>query len=155
VGSATKPPLASGGWGFRPQTPELLLPSPVTFIFPKPFLALKSLLSKRNENNFEIAKIFCFCPLVYYLNSAQGTLANATGSDFSACINYNLYYIILEWRLVGPSPSLPPLAQTSSYATGKGTWPPGFSYMMQQMFDCLHKKPSFYENLFQLSPTLS
>jgi len=33
--SAPKPSLASGGWGFRPQIPEKLLPSPVIVIFSK------------------------------------------------------------------------------------------------------------------------
>jgi len=32
-GSASKPPLASGGWGLCPQAPELLFQSPVTLIF--------------------------------------------------------------------------------------------------------------------------
>jgi len=44
-------------WGLRSQTPvgfrrltsELLLPSPVTVIFSKAFIALKSLLSKMNK----------------------------------------------------------------------------------------------------------
>jgi len=40
IAAEPKPPLASGGWGFRPQTPELLLPSLVTVIFIKTFLAL-------------------------------------------------------------------------------------------------------------------
>jgi len=46
-GFALKPPLAFGGWGLRPQIPELLLSSPVTVIFSKAFVALTSLLSKR------------------------------------------------------------------------------------------------------------
>jgi len=41
--SAPKPPLASGGLGLRPQTPELLFSSPVTVIFLKAYVALTSL----------------------------------------------------------------------------------------------------------------
>jgi len=39
-------PLASNSWGLRPQTPELLLPSPVGVSSWKAFTALTSLLSK-------------------------------------------------------------------------------------------------------------
>jgi len=51
--SAPKPPLASGGWGLRPQ-------------------------------NLKIAIMFCFHFSFLTSNSAQGTLANTTGSDFLA-----------------------------------------------------------------------
>jgi len=57
-GSAPKPQLAAGGWGLRSQIPEMLLPLSVTLIFSKAFVALTSFLSKRNENNLEIAIIF-------------------------------------------------------------------------------------------------
>jgi len=82
-GSAPQPPLASGGWSLRPQTPELLLSSPVTVTFSKAFVALTSLLSKRNKKNLEIAIMFYFCHSFLTSNSAQGTLANTTVSDFS------------------------------------------------------------------------
>jgi len=36
-----------------PQTPELLFSLPVTVIFSKAFVALTSLLSKRNKNNLK------------------------------------------------------------------------------------------------------
>jgi len=52
-GSAPKPPLASGDWGLRPQTPKLLLPSHVVglLIFSKAFVALTNVITvKRNEN---------------------------------------------------------------------------------------------------------
>jgi len=71
--------------------------------------------------------MFCFCPSFLTSNFAQGTLANATKAQISRYRNnYDLYYIILEWRLVDPSPSLPPLAQTSSYATARS--PRCYSY---------------------------
>jgi len=41
--------LAVGG----PQTPELLLLSPITVILSKAFIALTSLLSKRDKNNLK------------------------------------------------------------------------------------------------------
>jgi len=83
-GSAPNPPLASGGWRIRLQTPVLLLSSPVTVIFSKTFVALTSLLSKRNKKNLKIAIILYFCHSFLTSNSAQVTLANATGSNFSA-----------------------------------------------------------------------
>jgi len=52
--------------------------------FSKAFVALTSLLSKRNKKNLEVAIMFCFYHSFVTSNSAQGTLANATGLDFRA-----------------------------------------------------------------------
>jgi len=67
-------------WGLRSKTPvglrrlgaplpdplpELLPSSPVTVIFSKAFVALTSLLSKRNRNNLEIVNVLLL-PLISY-----------------------------------------------------------------------------------------
>jgi len=59
-------PLASGGWGFAPRTP-VVIPITCCTYFLKAFVALTSLLSKKNENNLEIAIIFSFCPSFLFL----------------------------------------------------------------------------------------
>jgi len=108
-------------WGFRPQTliglrrlgapppdPQVVIPITCALVFSKAFVPLNVVTVKKEQKDLEIAIVFCFWPSFLTFNSAQGTLAKATGSNFSACKNYDLYYIILEWRLVGFSPSLPP-----------------------------------------------
>jgi len=77
-GSAPKPPLASGGWRLRLQTPELLLPSSIIVAFEK--------------------------GVYIYV----GDTSYDTGSDFLTCNNYDLYFFILEWRFVGLLSKLAP-----------------------------------------------
>jgi len=71
-------PMASGSWELLPQTPELLLPSPVTVIFLKTVVALTSLLSKRNEKNLEISNIFLssFCLHILFVTFSYLLLIN-------------------------------------------------------------------------------
>jgi len=96
------PPTA---WG---STPETLLPSPFTVTFLKRFVALTLLASKWNKKNLEISPTFCFCHSFLTSNSAQGTLTSPLAQISRHRKNFDLYYIVFEWRLVGPSPSLPP-----------------------------------------------
>jgi len=49
-GGTPKPPLASGGWGLCPQTPELLPSSPVTVTFLSLLVAVSFVLSKNNKS---------------------------------------------------------------------------------------------------------
>jgi len=92
--------------------------------------------------------MFCFCPSFLTLNSAQSTLAKATGSDFLVCNNYDLYYIIFEWRLMCSFSSLPPLAQTSSYATDYGL--PVWTDVNFLRLQLIYKKKSPNTNYFYM-----
>jgi len=74
-----------------PGPPELLLPTPVTVISLKTFVALTSLLSKRNKNNLEISTMFCFCHSFLTSNSSQGILAPPLAQISWHLNNYDLY----------------------------------------------------------------
>jgi len=60
LGFRPQTPLASGGWGLRPQTTEWLLSSPVIVIFSKAFIALTSLVTVKKDKNLKIAIMFYF-----------------------------------------------------------------------------------------------
>jgi len=64
-GSAAEPPLASGGWGLRPQTPALLLSSTITTLSSS-FLALNAVYCLQKSTNFASSK---FLQLFFTSNS--------------------------------------------------------------------------------------
>jgi len=48
-GSASEPPIASGGWGLRPQTPALLLPPTITTLTSSLFLVVNAFYSAQKR----------------------------------------------------------------------------------------------------------
>jgi len=122
-------------WG---STPRVVTPITFYSYFLKRFVALTLLASKRNKKNLEISPMFCFCYSFLTSNSAQGTLTSPLAKISGHRNNYDLYYIMLEWWLVGPSLSLPPwLKPLVTPLSG----PPG--YVLAQFF----KKRSLTEKI--------
>jgi len=63
-GFAPKPHLASGSWGLRSQTPELLLSSPVTVIFNANVITVKKERKKlRSCNNILLLSLISYFKL--------------------------------------------------------------------------------------------
>jgi len=87
--------------GLRSQTPEWLLPSPGIVIFSKAFVALTSLVTvKKNWKELRNSNNVLFCRSFLTSNSAQGTRANATGTDFyHACVTISgpISKLALPW----------------------------------------------------------
>jgi len=78
------PPLASGGWELRPQTPRVVTPITCHSYFLEGVCSANVITVQKEQKEVRNSNNVLLLSFISSSNSAQGTLANTTGSDFSA-----------------------------------------------------------------------